>query len=594
MTERGEPDATGRPGPRRSGSDVAAIVGLLAVGVVVPLILGALSGSILIPHNDDASIRRTALAMYEGRGLEFNGWTSMTLVSQLLFVQPFLWASGGGPWGFAASTIVFAIVGIVAGYALVRRVLPVRRAFLAVLLVLVFPGFLLHTTSFMTDVPAWAASFACLAVGAGALERDGAARWRWLVGSLVIGCIAFGIREFMVAAPIAVLAAALASDRPHARRYVVAGVVVVAVCAAIYLVARAAPGQHEPPLTVLTERSLLGVVRGFATLALMISPAVIPGVAAWWRRWRRPDLLAGAVVAALVYGPLVVGSLAGGGRLRLIVGNSIEPTGVLGIGALAGGRPVLFRAPTWDLLNLGALLAAVLLLIVLGGALGGFVRAAIADVRAGPGDRWRVLERLGSTRGMLAVFAAGYGLGMGLWGLVVITFDRYLWLLVLPLATLFLAAPPALGRREESPPRAASRARSSVPAWIASAALMIGIAAVSAALLLNAHAFETARWRMGEQAVALGFAPDEVDAGFEWVTFHATGTATPYATGPAHLSRYVAWWPSSRACAMASTSPLNGPAFELLVADEAAYRRFLVAGRREPLYLYRVTGDGCP
>ena len=50
-------------------------------------------------------------------------------------------------------------------------------------------------------------------------------------------------------------------------------------------------------------------------------------------------------------------------------------------------------------------------------------------------------------------------------------------------------------------------------------------AIVSLALLLNAAAFDGARWRMGDEAVRLGFAAETVDAGFEWVGFHATGLA---------------------------------------------------------------------
>jgi hypothetical protein len=127
-----------------------------------------------------------------------------------------------------------------------------------------------------------------------------------------------------------------------------------------------------------------------------------------------------------------------------------------------------------------------------------------------------------------------------------------------------------------------------------SAILLAGLALTSVVLLANADAFEAARWRMGERAVARGIPAGTVDAGLEWVAFHATGVAKPYAKAPDGWSRYDAWWPSFRLCAMASTSPIDRPDLTLIDVNPAAYRLLLVAGPTQPLYLYRAAGAGCP
>lgn len=42
-----------------------AVIGLVALGVGLPAVLGVLSGSILIPHNDDPNYRRVALTLFQ-------------------------------------------------------------------------------------------------------------------------------------------------------------------------------------------------------------------------------------------------------------------------------------------------------------------------------------------------------------------------------------------------------------------------------------------------------------------------------------------------------------------------------------------------
>lgn len=600
-----EAAATEGPRPGARFPDALALAALLGLAVGLPLVLGSLSGAILIPHNDDPSMRRVALGLFETGRLELNGWTSMTLIGQIAFVQPFLWVAGGGSWAFAAATISLAMVGIVASYSLVRRILSVPRATMAVLGVVLFPGFLLNTTSFMTDVPAWAGSIACLALGAAALDRRGAGRWRWLIGALVAGWFAFSIREFAIAAPVAVLVVTAGAEPGSRRPYWIAGVILLAACGATYLFAHQLPGQHETPPQLITDATIVGLRRGFATLALVLSPALVIAAAAWWRRWPLAGMLVGGVIGLLVFREQLIALVRSGASTRLLVGNLLEMTGNLGPGELAGGRPVLFPTLAWQGLNTVALLAALAICVMGGGAAGTYLRRVRHGLRAGGGLRAFAVG-LGSTKGLLAVFAALYAGGIFSWGFVVIMFDRYLWLLALPLYALLLARPDPVEQPAEStarhatPEASAGRGRTPGTAVLErvavgiSAILLAGLGTTSLVLLVNADAFEAARWRVGELAVARGIPAATVDAGLEWVAYHATGVATPYAKAPPGWSRYDAWWPSFRLCAMASTSLIDRPDLSLIEADPRAYRLLLFVGPEEPLYLYRVTGADCP
>ena len=76
------------------------------------------------------------------------------------------------------------------------------------------PGFAANTTTFLTDVPAVAAASVTLWLGLQALYRPHRhSGLLWVVGAVAAGFFAFSIREFAIAAPVAVLLAALLRDR---------------------------------------------------------------------------------------------------------------------------------------------------------------------------------------------------------------------------------------------------------------------------------------------------------------------------------------------------------------------------------------------
>jgi hypothetical protein len=589
------------------GREMWIVLGLLALAIGLPAIVGIVSGAISAPRNDDFAYRRAALMLFEHGRLEFTGWAVMTLVGQLAATIPLLWLTSGSAAAFATTTSVFAVIAILASYSVARRVLSPGRAGLAVLLAVLVPGFLLYTTAYMTEVPAFAMEMSCLAIGAVALERSsGADRWRWLAASLVVGCYAFSIREYALAAPLAVLAAAAASDRQGRRAPYLLGLVAVGVvCAAIYVWTAGLPGQGDVGLAVPTPHTTRRVLDAIGVISLTLAPAIVVAAGTWVPRWWRSRERTGAAmggfiglgIGTVVYLEQLVTRIGGPGGPDIFVGNVFDRYGSLGVEQLAGRRPELFASPWWDLLNDLAIVATFCGLALLGAALvverHRLMRAL--DLRSVP-------TPLGTVPGMVALFAVIFAAGTAFLGLTVIIFDRYTWPLALPLAVILLRPPGGKAAENEgrtwstaeAAGQPAGRAGQPIRMWVAAVVLVAVAAATSLALLLDEAAFDGARWRIGDEAVALGFAPDTVDAGLEWVGLHATGPVQLAARQVPDRTGYSVKFPSFRACAIVSSSPLDWVDVELVVKRFDAYRLLLVVGPSEPLYLYRVVRPGCP
>ena len=148
---------------------------------------------------------------------------------------------------------------------------------------------------------------------------------------------------------------------------------------------------------------------------------------------------------------------------------------------------------------------------------------------------------------MLAAFAGLYGVAMILYSLAVQTFDRYLWPLALPLAVLLLwqspASPVPVAAGDGGPVRTRPAARRVPgPATWAAGVLLCAIGALSVAILLNAMAYDAARWRAGSDEEARGLPAMSIDAGIEWPGSHTTEVADQAVPLPHGRTRYSRLW----------------------------------------------------
>ena len=308
----------------------------------------------------------------------------------------------------------------------------------------------------------------------------------------------------------------------------------------------------------------------FATLAAVLLPATVLHVGRRLRNISRVLIFIGvALVGFLVvdpHGPLL--------------GNLWAEFGSTGNSVLMGRRPSLIGSTAWGWSSEIALLAAILAAV----AVLSWGQRSIAGVSSISTAKAWATRIVRSPEAPLVLFLLGYAAELAVFSLLGALFDRYLYPMV-PVAAILLLRRSAQ-RRSAGPFRLG---RSHVLAFGAFAWLTASALIVAA----NSFAYDAARHREGEAAVALGYDATTVDAGYEWVGSHATGPEQ-VTSDPTKLTWWEALWPSFRPCAVLSNTPLDLPTYELIRVNPSAYRQYLFFGRARPMYLYGAHLAGCP
>ena len=384
-----------------------------------------------------------------------------------------------------------------------------------------------------------------------------------------LGLLAVSIREFALAAPVAILVAAWARNRPQERAWL-AGVSIVLAAGLVgvaYL--SASVSGHGAPAT-LNPRALIALAPAFATLAAVVLPATLLYVGRRLPSISREQIL----VAVALVGFLVVEPRGP------LLGNLWTQYGSTANSVLSGSRPPLINSTAWGLSRDIALFAAVLAAAV---ALSWSLRS-ISGVSSVSTAKMQATRILRSREAPLVLFLLGYAAELALFSLLGALFDRYLYPMV-PVAAILLLRQFAL-RRSGQPLRLGRSHALALGAfaWLVASALIIAA---------NSFAYDAARYREGEAAVALGYDATTVDAGYEWVGAHAVGPEQ-VTTDPTKLTWWEALWPSFRPCAVLSNTPLDLPTYELIRVNPSAYRQYLFFGRARPMYLYGAHLAGCP
>ncbi len=564
--------------PRWTLADTSVLVGLIAAGVAVPAAIALWSHAFGIPRYDDWAYRRVLSEFVQTGHMSLVGWGAMTLVGQILWAAPFAAVLGAQAWVAGFSVAIASAIGIGCAYWLARSLVGRAWGVACTLLVLVAPGFLVNTSTFMTDVPAFSAGIACLALGAAAVRNQGRARWALLAASMAVGCAGFSVREFDLAAPIAVLVALAFQDRRNSRAYSIIGACVVALCVVVYLWTWQLAGAQHEALALPTGPALRALAGGYFALALFVSPFLPAAV-----RRTGPARSRRGLVAAMVI--LVIGAMLLISGHSIFSGNYLTQQGMSGTATLRGFRPVLFPDPAWLVLQLIALAAGTVLGFIAANASHGVFRSWAAG-RDGE-------------RSIISIFVVLSGIGLVVYGLFVQgpIFDRYVWALAFGTALLLArAAPNAEATSPQTAPAGIPHewpALTTRPVLVVTVGLALVATAVAAAVTLNADSYDGARWSAGQAAVKAGFPASAVDAGFDWVGGHA---ATPAVRGRNVTSGapYEMWYDQMfsrfKDCAFVSGSPVGAAGVSLI--GRVRYQELGFAFP-ERLYIYRVRNPAC-
>jgi 4-amino-4-deoxy-L-arabinose transferase-like glycosyltransferase len=495
---------------------------LLALAVVgaALILLAAVHGALGAARNDDWSYYRVVFNFERTHRFHLDGWIQMMLIGHTLLGWPVVAVFGRSIIALQVLGLAAAMAGLVCGYALLRRFLTPAWSATACLTLLIGPVLGSLAISYMTDTTAFAAQMAALLFGVKALEAEAPARSPWLLAAGVSGLLAFSIREVAIVAFLVVLAVAIAQRwrEPTARRrLLVIAAVFLAAAGAALLWSRSLPNTRSIALDLRPgPGDIRQLGRAALTFGLSVSPValVVSPLRAWSAAWRSAR---GWAAAALVLGA----SCAIASRVD-VVGNYVTSRGSYPNATVVAVRPDVI--PDW-LFALTRLLAVYGLLVGLL-VLARVVVDGVALIRAdGVVPTLTGAATNAPARTVFGAFACTLTVGYVV--VIVATnqvfFDRYLIILVVPVAGLFLHA--ALQRE------LLWRAPLRVAAGALAAYAVIGFVYVDAAATIDG-----AKWRTAEKLVTEGLQPATIDGGYEWFGFHQPDDTRPgWENGPGNL-----------------------------------------------------------
>ncbi len=486
---------------------------LLVVGWLLPVLLASHFGALGIPRSDDWSYLLTLFRWVDHGRIDFNDWVSMTLIGQLVVAAPVVAVVGRSVWAVQVLAAVIGWAGLVALYLLGRRFLPDGKGALFLPIVVALgPLWAPLVTTYMTDVPAFAAQMVALALAARAFRTRPVANG-WLAGALAVAFVGFSIRQYGAVPVVAILVAALwaaVSDRDRRQVRIVVGMgVLLAVGAAVVLLWWV---QVPHPLSLSPEMPSRGSLvsvgmegAGFLRLAgLLLSPVlVLAGPVRLVRRaW------------AASRGATVV--LGGGASLMLLatyarrtsvpfVGNYVDRFGVLANDVMRGNRSLVMPARVFDVLVAVGMLGALLLVLA----------AVPALVALWSRCRARDLALRDPLLAAVFLCLVGYAIAYGAAvALVMPIFDRYA-LPAIPLVGLLALRAVAVPVPAVEPARARVEPRRVAPVLAVAVLAFVGLAFAA-----DSASFDATRWHVATAATHRGYDPLQVDGGFEWVAYH--------------------------------------------------------------------------
>ncbi len=482
------------------------------VGVVVALsvvisglfVLDAAAHHALgIPRNDDWSYYFSTFSLASTHHYHLSGWDESSLILQSLLAWPLVSFFGATYAPLQLLVATLGALGLTMTYVLLRRFLQPRGATFSVLVLALGPLYGSLSTSFMTDVPAFAAAMGSLYAGTRALR--GRMRDLWFTLAALLGVGAFMIRQVGAVALLAVVVAVFVL-RPRAERLVVGAIGV----GALSLVWGYNHWQSQLTnaknlrldLSVSFVHSRVGWdVNLLFTLCLLAGPALLAWATTtpWTRAWRlAPKTLSSVVaVVALVlvwYRPSPSG-------------NYFTPVGAYS-NTVLGHPPVLFSTLIWDLIRLVGWACTLQMAVV---ALNGVLMAPDILHRARKTDRAGAIALIST---YLVLF-----LGAELAYVLLVPqffFDRYL-LPAIPLAA-GLAWASIESMTHERPPRARRAAPSafSRAARALPLAVLILFSALGVIVVDDAATLDGAEWHFDTLIVASGIPASRLDGGFDW------------------------------------------------------------------------------
>ena len=488
------------PGGEKTAAGLASLVAAVAY-----MGIAALHGAIGVPRNDDWTYLRSAYRLASD-GIFTPGTSTAMLVGQTVLAWPVVRVFGPEVAPLQVLVALVGSLGLWAAYLAVRRVLPPSWSAFSVGCLALGPVFGSLDSSFMTDVPAFSLQMLALLAGLHALRsRDLAINW--FAASLLAGIAAFSIREYAVAAPVAVIAAAFLRTRPKRLRpgWKVVGLTVLwlAVLAALVIWRRGLSGSLPESFLGSSRLAIAPLFRAGFTLALFVTPLLplvsIPRLVASLRASRGIAIVLGLGVSTT----WAVFFWSGHHRGPLL-GNYVTETGAYSV-TIPGTAPVVIPPGLWTVLEVLSL-ASLLMLAFLGlvGA-SGLLRSRTATkpgLVASPGNGQTVMLLFCvTTIGVLQ--AAKLLMNTPL-------FDRNL----VPIIPFVVALAVRVALDHGLVVR-----RTGLVVTLA----LVVFGSLGIGMVDTTATFDGAKWQLARSVEAQGYEAGSIDGGYEWFSYHQTG-----------------------------------------------------------------------
>lgn len=498
------------------GLEFALFLVLASVLVGLIWILSDFGGAVGIARADDWSYLLTQFEFARTGQFVMNNWAVTMLIGQTLFAAPVVAIFGTNVAALQGFVAILSIAALVATYGVIRQVLPANWSLFSILTLAVSPVFGPSVVSFMTDIPALLFLSLSLLMGIWAL-RSSQIRWGPMIGSGLAGLTAFTFRDYAIVGFPAVILVGLVICRNRRDRVALAGLLalVIAMSYALYTWRHSLPNDLRLPGWELSY-SIQLVARGTLTIALLISPGL--AAIAWWRVTGSTTMR-----SVWIYGLSIVAAI---GFLAIagfeLLGNVIHPFGTTWL--VTGNGIRMWPLSINRLLILWAVLSLALLIVLLWHVL------TQRSLRCGRIDGFMMWLNWDPARAILVIFPvllllahSGATILLGTWYI-----DRY-FILVIPFMTA------ATIRIAQDMELTVKRSQLLLPAAVLSALAVVGVHVVD----FDAR-FDGARSQMGMQLVQQGYEASEIDAGMQWVSFHAQGIGVT--TDGNQIRRGRNWW----------------------------------------------------
>lgn len=519
------------------------------------------------PLNDDWSYSQPVRSVLEEGRFRLSGWTSMPLVAQVAWGALFCMPFGFSHVALRLSTLVAALVALMATYGFARETGASRQTALMLALVLaVNPVFFCLANTFMTDVPFLSAAMTSLFLLARGMNREKPAL---LSAGIVAAAAATLIRQAGLVIPVAFCLAYLWKNRPVNLRNILVCILSMATVAVPLLAYNAllahsgsTPAMYDAKTSDLLGRlhtPLLGaglwivnIAISAVYLGLFLLPASIatarPGLARPLYRHIAAVLLAAAATTVLTLT----------GRLMPIIGNILHNVGLGPIrlhDVHVLGLPHWPSAPSW-----------VLVIVTFVAVLAAFYTfpSLVAQLRKTAVERRPVF--------ILAVSASVLYLApLAMVGM----FDRYLLLLIPLLGAVLCATTNAPGQRLT--PASGGLA----------ALLLLALLAFSVCATRDYFAWNRARWQAAADLMDKQRVPwQKIDGGFEFNGMHGYDAGSPGSPiSPSGESKSW-WWVRDNEYVLAM-----GPIAGYEIEGRYGFVRTVPPGRGSILVLHRKTVD---